>query len=505
MNRKKTAIILGTVIVIAAAVAGIWYYTKNFMHDSKDRVYVQKVSEIMQMDTGVENCYSGVVQPQKTVEINTDSERTVKEVYVKEGDTVEEGTPLFVYDTDDLSMEYDQAKLELDNQDLDIKGYQTQIAELEKEKKDAAASAQFEYTTQIQSIQTQIKQAEYEKSSKQLAMDKIKKKIDNSEVVSTAAGVIRSVNDSDSQDGSSGDGSSAFITILSTGTYRIKAMANEQNVNMISAGADVIVRSRVDEKMTWHGTIEKIDTGDASSNSSDSDGMAVSDDSTDSSSNGSSSYPFYIALDDAEGLMLGQHVLVELDEGQDEEKAGLWLFASYIVHEDAEEGDTEEESGGYADLSDTETADAESLADTEAVSDTEWPDEIYSYDFVWADDGNGRLMKKYVYLGEYDADLDEYQILGGLTEDDLIAWPMEGLYEGVKTVTNADDVDYSSSLYNQEDTEDLWDTEWDSEMWDTEMMDEDMIYQEYGTDGSYDDSADSSDSDTADADAEVSE
>ena len=34
---------------------------------------------------------------------------------------------------------------------------------------------------------------------------------------------------------------------------------------------------------------------------------------------------FYVNLDSSEGLMLGQHVYIEPDEGQDEKKSGIWL------------------------------------------------------------------------------------------------------------------------------------------------------------------------------------
>ena len=56
-------------------------------------------------------------------------------------------------------------------------------------------------------------------------------------------------------------------------------------------------------------------------------------------------------------------------------------------------------------------------------------------------------------LGEYDENMGQYEILSGLTEEDLIAFPMEGLYEGVTAVTNAEEVDYTSPLYNQEGEE----------------------------------------------------
>lgn len=201
MSKKKVGIIIGTVAVIAAAAAvAVWKFGGNMGHDSKDRVYVEKVSSIMGSSAGMQNRYSGLVQPQKTVDINADSERTIKEFLVKEGDTVEEGTPLFVYDTEDLEMDLQQAKLEIENTDLEISGYRSQIAELEKERNAASEDGKFEYTTQIQSVQTQIRQAEYEKSSKKLDIDKIQAKIDNSEVASTAEGVVKTLNDPKTSD-----------------------------------------------------------------------------------------------------------------------------------------------------------------------------------------------------------------------------------------------------------------------------------------------------------------
>ena len=93
MGKKKAAIVLGAIAVAAAAAAGIWYFWGNGGKDSKDRVYVEKVSSVTGNLMGAQNRYSGVVQPQETVEVNADSERTIGEVYVEVGDTVEAGTP----------------------------------------------------------------------------------------------------------------------------------------------------------------------------------------------------------------------------------------------------------------------------------------------------------------------------------------------------------------------------------------------------------------------------
>ncbi len=471
MGKKKAAIVLGAIAVAAAAAAGIWYFWGNGGKDSKDRVYVEKVSSVTGNLMGAQNRYSGVVQPQETVEVNADSERTIGEVYVEVGDTVEAGTPLFSYDTEDLTLELEQAKLELENQDIEISGYRNQIRELEKERTAAAEANKFEYTTQIQTIETQIKQAEFTKSSKQLEINKLQKRVDNSQVNSTASGIVKSIDDGQSQN----EDTTAYMTILSTGEYRIKGTVNEQNVGMISSGLDVIIRSRVDEDITWTGMIESLDTEESSS-SSDGDMMEGADDGE----NASSDYSFYVTLDDAEGLMLGQHVLIELDEGQTEEKEGIWLQSGYIVFEGREEGmqpgmdevsdfmnrlDTEAVSD-FLDGMDTEMlmnyeSGAEDLLGYEGATEalegfgydmgTETPMEGNSGPaYVWADNGKGKLEKRTVQLGEYDEELDQYEILSGLTEEDFIAWPMEGLYEGVRTVTDSEEVDYTSDLYNQE-------------------------------------------------------
>ena len=104
----------------------------------------------------------------------------------------------------------------------------------------------------------------------------------------------------------------------------------------------------------------------------------------------SSNYPFYVQLDGTNGLMLGQHVYVEPDIGQQEVKTGIWL-SDYFIND------------------------------------------VDSNPYVWADDGNGKLEKRSVTLGTYDENMMEYQITDGLKEEDAITFPEDGLEEGMKT------------------------------------------------------------------------
>lgn len=402
MSKKKIGIIIGVVaavIVIAAVAICIWLFGGKGGGNSSDKVYVEQISTIMKQTSAAGNRFSGIVEPQETLEINKDSERTVKEVLVSVGDSVEEGTVLFSYDTEDVQMQIQQARLEIESINNEISGYNNQIADLQREKAAAPAESQFEYTTQIQTLQTSIRQSEYNKQSKLAEIERLQKSIDNSEVKSTMAGVVKSINETGMD---SYGNAAAYMTILATGEYRVKGIIDETAMGMIMEGSPVILHSRVDETQTWTGTVSKIDTENTVSNNNnwyyDSDEMSSA-----------SSYPFYVTLDSTEGLMLGQHLYIELDFGQTDvvKKEGLWLYSYYIVLDD---GDP----------------------------------------YVWAANGRNRMEKRKVELGEYDENMDEYEILSGLDAEDYIAFPMPGMYEGVTAVTDYEEVDYSSPLYNQE-------------------------------------------------------
>ena len=83
MSRKKIGVIVAAgVIAVAAVIGGIWYFGKGNSGSGKsaDKVFVQKVSEIDQWNTGVNSSYSGIVESQETWDVNKDTERQVKEV-----------------------------------------------------------------------------------------------------------------------------------------------------------------------------------------------------------------------------------------------------------------------------------------------------------------------------------------------------------------------------------------------------------------------------------------
>lgn len=432
--KKKQKTILIVIIVIIAAIICVLLFLRMRNGSGKtggDAAYVESVAEISgAQNAGVQNRYSGVVESQETWDINLSSEQTVKEVFVEEGSEVHEGDPLFEYDTSDLTLQVAQAKLELEEIQNEVTGYNSQIKALNAEKKTVDKNEQFSYTVQIQSLENQIKQAEYNQQSKELEIEKLQATLSDSTVLSKIDGVVKSVNTENTMDDMGN--AQPFMSILTTGDYRVKGVVNETNVWMLEEGMPVILRSRVDNDSVWYGTIQSIDTENQEKNTND---MYMSD--SDSGMN-STKYPFYVSLSSIDGLMLGQHVYIELDEGQETELEGIWLYSSYIVMD----GETDP--------------------------------------FIWADNGRGKLEKRIVELGEYNEDLDMYQIVSGLTEEDLIAWAQPGLAEGMNTTT---DMDESILMKDTLEDEDMMDMEGIEGSADMEYVDDEEFAEEMeGTD-----------------------
>lgn len=354
----------------------------------KQAVYVQTVAEIMGYGMpGSSNVCAGVVVAQNEVKIKKDDNRTVSEVKVEVGQHVTTGQVLFTYDTQQMQLTIDQKSLEIEQLRNTVTDNTAKIAELKKAQDKASESDKLSYSVQIQALETENKEAQYNIQLKQQELDALKNENGTGQVTSPIDGIVKSVNNqsgnaaNSSYDGS--DSSDAFITLVQSGAYRVKGRINELNRNEYREGQTVTIRSRADKTMTWSGTIAEIDSNPESPQSS---GMISYGGSTDEMTT-SSNYPFYIDLDTPEGLMLGQHVYIEPSDGETDD-GGIWLDESYVIASN---------DGGY---------------------------------FVWAANDKDELEKRSVTVGEYNDVMGQYEILDGLTLTDRIAWPEDTLEEG---------------------------------------------------------------------------
>lgn len=400
MKKKGIIILIVVLLVLAGAAGAIYYVLHNKKASNEELVYATKISNLNGGYDLTESRYMGTVESQEVKGVNRDSDKKVKELYVKEEDEVKAGDVLFEYDTESMELQLRQLELELTSINNNIATLNQQIASLTTEKAAAPAEEQLSYSAQIQNLQAQVNQANYDASAKQLEIDRQKLSMENTKVVAPMDGIIKTINennstsssDDDSSNSNSDNGSdstsNAYITIMAKGDYRIKATASELTVRSMSEGQSMIIRSRVDDS-TWTGTVTKIDLEHPDNGNNNDYYM--------SSGTTATKYPFYISLDSTDGLMLGQHVYVEADYGQGDVKEGLWLDEYYIMQED---------DGAY----------------------------------VWAENAKGYIEKRKVELGEYDENMMRYQILSGLTEDDYIAYPEDRVKEGMKVTHNYEDV-----------------------------------------------------------------
>ena len=353
----KIALIL---LVIAALGVGAYFYLGRNAAKSDEVAYVTPVRMInIASGSSSNNRFSGVVESQQTVAFKKDGNREIEEIYVVEGQEVEEGTALFRYEVRSAENNIAQANLDIEEKNQELAIYRQSA------------------TTQSQILARQI-EIEIRKIQNDIAG--YQQEIDNAQVLSTLKGVVKQVN-GDPDD----PNTTPIVEVMEVGDYRVKSSIDEQAIWSINVGDPITVRSRVDEQQTWSGTISKIEN------------EPNSDQQNDYYFNGggsekASTYPFYVSLDSIEGLILGQHVFVELAQGNPG-LTGIWIMPDMIVQD----------------------------------SDR---------NYVWVSE-NGKLKKRDVELGDINEEYYAVEIKSGLENSDAIAWPDDTLKEGMTTIDSS--------------------------------------------------------------------
>ena len=351
------------------------------------QVFVQKVSDLSQMGgLAPSDKFSGIVVSESVTEIQRDSDKVVENLYVREGDDVTEGQKLFSYDTEQLQLTLEKQKLELEQLTSSIENYGLQIAQLEKDRDRAYSADKLKYTLQIQTNQIDLKEAELKLKTKQSEIQKSEHLLANALVTSPVTGRITSI----SEEGTDQYGNpKAYISIQQTGSYRVKGQINEMQRGTIMEGNRVRMESRLNPEEVWMGTVTLVDYENPVQGNNN--GYYVSSDSDEMSA--SSRYPFYVELDSMEGLILGQHLYLSMAGEEPVSLEGVTLSGAFVCYD---------EDGSC---------------------------------FVWADDGQGKLEKRGVELGNYDPMADAYEILSGLSDSDYVAFPDEEVcLQGAPTI-----------------------------------------------------------------------
>ena len=360
MNMKKNLIALGAALVVGLTGCG-----------ANPQVNVEQAG-MLATAAACTDKFAGVVVSENEVKIERDTDKQIEKLHVAVGDSVRANEKLFEYDTDTLSLTIEKQELEMTKLEQQLKDLQTQITNVEKQIKeekrkkekdqDKALLATLDLT--LRSVKADQTQANYDKKALQAEISYNKDMLKNA--------VVRSP---------------------------IKGTLNELSMGAgIMEGVEVTILSRIDPTAFWTGTVSLVDYNSTSSNAYDDmygnvgDGMSSS-----------SSYPFYITLDSTSGLLLGQHVYIQIAAASHDDDL-LRLPDSYIM-----------------DL----TMDPETFATT---------------GMVWGVDLATRtLVKMTVTLGEYDPIYGTYVIQEGIDAMTYLADPADpGVKEGASVVLRSE-------------------------------------------------------------------
>lgn len=376
--KKRIIIIISIIVVlIAGAIAGVFLLMPMTSTVMGDVAVVSSVAEITGSELAFSsNRYSGVIEMKELVSVKADTDKIIKKTYVKEGDTVKKGDKLFEYDIDQMKLQRSQYQLDLDQAQAEITLSNSQITAFEKEKNNADQNERLRLENEILGLKLKIKKAEYTVSQSNKEIEKLDKAIKNNVIKSETDGKIQKIQSLNSVTEEDVFADSTYIKIATDDNYRVKTMISEANIDTFSKDTPVIVRSRVDETKIWKGKVTSIDTTAPSTSESMMGGTS------------DTKYPVYIELENTDGLMIGQHIAVELDVNNSTTTKKLKLKEFYIC--------------------DADTA-----------------------PYVWCMNESNLLEKRTVKLGEYNKDSYTYEILSGLTQEDYIAFPVESYVEGM--------------------------------------------------------------------------
>ncbi|MCF0135655.1 MAG: biotin/lipoyl-binding protein [Lachnospiraceae bacterium] len=349
----------------------------------EEAVSVQSVSMLMGLGNAGENSrFSGVVTSGKTESIKKEEAMDIREIFVEVGQDVKAGDLLFTYDNAAFLLSLEQQRLELEGMRNTITATQEQIAELEAQREKVSDDNKLQYTLQIDTLSATLRETEYNIAVKEKELALKEADAARTEVCAGVTGRVTEINPDGGYDNYGNEKS--FMTIIETGNLRIKGIINELNVSALYESCPVVIYSRSTSDV-WTGTITMIDWGNPVQ-----DNNYYYYDSAGGEMGTSSKYPFYVQLDSEEGLFIGQHVYIEAGYPAPE-TVEVRLAASFIC-------------------------------------------DLESAPFVWARGKDGKLEKRSVTLGERDEWSDEYVIATGLSLEDYVAFPQEGLKAGMATV-----------------------------------------------------------------------
>ena len=288
MNRKT--IILGSTVILACAGLG-GYVLLNQVNQKQAMQMVDNKIDSLTVQDAVNNSkktslvLSGEVVANNSSKVKIDpSKGEVKEVFVKNGDTVTQGQPLFSYVTSQeltaQSAQYDaQAKANSitaaqTSASIKWETYNRKLANLNTLKNKYNSSKDESLLDQIKSAEDELAQAlsdaktadsevttaqiEAEKAQVTAQTETDRMKYDT--VTADTAGTITSMNEDLPTQSKAKKEEETFIEIMDKSKTLVKGTVSEFDREKLSVGQRVDIVDRKDPKKRWSGTVTQVGT-----------------------------------------------------------------------------------------------------------------------------------------------------------------------------------------------------------------------------------------------------
>ena len=341
MNRKT--ILFGSTVILACAGLGGYLYFRQINQQQAMKM-VDKTIDSLTVQEAVNNSkktslvLSGEVVANNSSKVKIDpSKGEVKEVFVKNGDTVTQGQPLFSYATEQQltaqSAQYDaQSKANgitaaQNSAAIKWETYNRKLASLNSLKDKYNSSQDESLLEQIKSAEDELAQAlsdaktadsevttaqiEAEKAQVTAQTESDRMKYDT--VTADTAGTITSMNEDLPNQSKAKKEEENFIEIMDKSKTLVKGTVSEFDREKLSVGQKVEVVDRKDPKKRWSGTVTQVGSLTAENTSNNNGGNKQQENPN------QGKYPYTVELDQGgEMPLVGSHSYVNIVENAPE-------------------------------------------------------------------------------------------------------------------------------------------------------------------------------------------
>lgn len=377
MSKKKWIIGIIVVVILLGIVGGVVWGYKAYQSNTRE-VTVQPVSYVNWGYWGDTETSYGMVTNDSTQEVYLADAKTIKEIYVKQGDSVKVGDPLIAYDTVELNLNIERKKLDVSNAEIQLAKLQYDFScakntpVISEDDEDGVGYTFEVWVERVNTLDYQVKAQEIQVRKKKLELESMQKSASDGIVYAEVAGEVKSLGDPKNPPK---DGKPFMVVSGDEGLY-VSGSISELSLGDVTVGT-VVTANSWESGMSFEATITEISE------------YPVSGSSWGEGNPNVSYYECTAYIEDSTGLRNGEYVDLMISTGSGSQ-GGIFLEKAYVREENGKP-------------------------------------------YCMIADENGRLKKQYVVTGRtvYGSAIE---IKSGLTEEDLIAFPYgKDVVEGALT------------------------------------------------------------------------